>query len=53
MKQRNPAYKTIFSMAYLAVTVAATARVYTVLGGTYGRLASLQALMGAAMAYSW
>ena len=51
MKQRNPAYKTIFSMACLAVTVAATARVYTVLGGTYGQLASLQALMGAAMAY--
>ena len=51
MKQRNPAYKTIFSMACLAVTVAATARVYTALGGTYGQLASLQALMGAAMAY--
>ena len=51
MKQRNPAYKTIFSMACLAVTVAATARVYTVLGGTYGQLASLQALLGAAMAY--
>ena len=42
MKQRNPAYKTIFSMACLAVTVAATARVYTVLGGTYGQLASLR-----------
>jgi len=51
MKQRNPAYKTIFSMACLAVTVAATARVYSFLGGTYGQLASLQALMGAAMAY--
>jgi diguanylate cyclase (GGDEF)-like protein/putative nucleotidyltransferase with HDIG domain len=51
MKQRNPAYKTIFSMACLAVTVAATARVYEILGGTYGQLASLQALTGAAMAY--
>jgi diguanylate cyclase (GGDEF)-like protein/putative nucleotidyltransferase with HDIG domain len=51
MKQRNPAYKTVFSMACLAVTVATTARVYSFLGGTYGQLASLQALMGAAMAY--
>jgi diguanylate cyclase (GGDEF)-like protein/putative nucleotidyltransferase with HDIG domain len=51
MKQRNPAYKTIFSMACLAVTVAATARVYEALGGTYGQLTSLQALMGAAMTY--
>jgi diguanylate cyclase (GGDEF)-like protein/putative nucleotidyltransferase with HDIG domain len=51
MKQRNPAYKTIFSMACLAVTVASTASVYSALGGTYGQLASLQALMGAAMTY--
>ena len=34
----QPAYKTLFSMACLAVTVAATRRVYTWLGGTYGQL---------------
>jgi diguanylate cyclase (GGDEF)-like protein/putative nucleotidyltransferase with HDIG domain len=51
MKQRNPAYKTIFSMACLAVTVAAAGRVYETLGGTYEELTSLQALMGAAMTY--
>jgi diguanylate cyclase (GGDEF)-like protein/putative nucleotidyltransferase with HDIG domain len=51
MKQRNPAYKTIFSMACLVVTVAASASVYEALGGAYGRLASLQALIAAAMTY--
>jgi diguanylate cyclase (GGDEF)-like protein/putative nucleotidyltransferase with HDIG domain len=51
MKQRNPAYKTIFSMACLAVTVTASASVYTAFGGTFGELASLQSLMAAAMTY--
>jgi diguanylate cyclase (GGDEF)-like protein/putative nucleotidyltransferase with HDIG domain len=51
MKQRNPAYKTIFSMACLAVTVTTAASVYTALGGTYGEVASLQSLMAAAMTY--
>jgi len=51
MKQRNAAHKTAFSMACLAVTVAITGAVYAALGGTYGQLSSLQALMGAAMTY--
>ena len=51
MKQRNPAYKTLFSMACLAVTVVAASSVYSGLGGTYGQLSSLQALVGAAMTY--
>ena len=51
MKQRNPAYKTLFSMACLAVTVVAASRAYEWLGGTYGQISSLQALVGASMAY--
>jgi diguanylate cyclase (GGDEF)-like protein/putative nucleotidyltransferase with HDIG domain len=51
MKQRNPAYKTLFSMACLAVTVFAASSVYSALGGIPGQLSSLQALVGAAMTY--
>jgi len=53
MQERNPAYKTLFSMATLAVSVAAAGAVYTQLGGTYGSLPSspLQPLMAAAMIY--
>jgi diguanylate cyclase (GGDEF)-like protein/putative nucleotidyltransferase with HDIG domain len=53
MQERNPAYKTLFSMATLAVSVAAAGEAYTSLGGTYGTLpaAPLQPLMGAAMVY--
>ncbi|HET7221444.1 MAG TPA: diguanylate cyclase [Vicinamibacterales bacterium] len=51
MKQRNPAYKTLFSMSCLAVTVFAASIVYSGLGGIYGQLSSLQALVGAAMTY--
>ena len=38
MQERNPAYKTLFSMATLAVSVAAAGATYTGLGGTYGTL---------------
>ena len=53
MSERNPAYKTLFSMATLAVSVAAAGATYTSLGGTYGTLpaAPLQPLMAAAMIY--
>jgi diguanylate cyclase (GGDEF)-like protein/putative nucleotidyltransferase with HDIG domain len=53
MQERNPAYKTLFSMATLAVSVAAAGATYTGLGGTYGSLPSspLQPLMAAAMIY--
>jgi putative nucleotidyltransferase with HDIG domain len=53
MQERNPTYKTLFSMATLAVSVAAAGATYTYLGGTYGTLppAPLQPLMGAAMVY--
>jgi diguanylate cyclase (GGDEF)-like protein/putative nucleotidyltransferase with HDIG domain len=53
MGERNPAYKTLFSMATLVVTVAAAGATYTSLGGTYGQLpaAPLQPLMAAAMMY--
>jgi putative nucleotidyltransferase with HDIG domain len=53
MSERNPAYKTLFSMATLAVSVAAAGTTYTWLGGTYGTLppAPLQSLMAAAMTY--
>ena len=53
MQERNPFYKTLFSMATLAVSVAAAGATYTYLGGTYGRLsvAPLQPSMGAAMIY--
>jgi diguanylate cyclase (GGDEF)-like protein/putative nucleotidyltransferase with HDIG domain len=53
MQERNPAYKTLFSMATLAVSVAAAGATYTRLGGTYGSLPAspLQPLMAAAMIY--
>lgn len=53
MSERNPAYKTIFSMAALSLTVAASATTYRLLGGTYGTLppSPLQPLMAAAMMY--
>jgi len=53
MSERNPAYKTLFSMATLVVSVAAAGATYTSLGGTYGTLpaAPLQPLMAAAMIY--
>ena len=53
MKERNPPYKTLFSMATLVVSVAAAGATYTWLGGTYGTLpaAPLQPLMAAAMIY--
>jgi diguanylate cyclase (GGDEF)-like protein/putative nucleotidyltransferase with HDIG domain len=53
MQERNPTYKTLFSMATLAVSVAAAGATYTWLGGTYGTLpaAPLQPLMAAAMIY--
>ena len=53
MSERNPAYKTLFSMATLVISVAAAGATYTSLGGTYGRLpaAPLQPLMAAAMVY--
>ena len=38
MNQANPAYKTLFSMATLALTAAATGATYRWLGGTYGSL---------------
>jgi len=53
MSVPNPAYKTLFSMATLAVSVAAAAETYTSLGGTYGMLpaAPLQPLMASALVY--
>jgi diguanylate cyclase (GGDEF)-like protein/putative nucleotidyltransferase with HDIG domain len=53
MSVRNPAYKTLFSMATLAASVAAAGATYTSLGGTYGELplAPLQPLMAAALVY--
>jgi diguanylate cyclase (GGDEF)-like protein/putative nucleotidyltransferase with HDIG domain len=53
MGERNPAYKTLFSMATLAVSVAAAGAMYSAVGGTYGELpaAPLQSLMAAAMVY--
>jgi diguanylate cyclase (GGDEF)-like protein/putative nucleotidyltransferase with HDIG domain len=53
MNERNPAYKTAFSMAALALTVTIAGAAYRSLGGTYGALgpAPLQPLMAAAMTY--
>jgi diguanylate cyclase (GGDEF)-like protein/putative nucleotidyltransferase with HDIG domain len=53
MQERNPIYKTLFSMATLAASVAAAGATYTWLGGTYGTLpaAPLQPLMAAATIY--
>jgi diguanylate cyclase (GGDEF)-like protein/putative nucleotidyltransferase with HDIG domain len=51
MNQPNPAYKTLFSMATVVISVAAAGATYTWFGGTYGTLPSapLQPLMAAAM----
>jgi diguanylate cyclase (GGDEF)-like protein/putative nucleotidyltransferase with HDIG domain len=51
MNQRNPAYKTLFSMATVVISVAAAGATYTWFGGTYGTMpgAPLQPLMAAAM----
>ena len=51
MSEPNPAYKTLFSMATLVISVAAAGATYTSLGGSYGRLpaAPLQPVMAAAM----
>ena len=53
MSVPNPAYKTLFSMATLAVSVAAAGATYAGLGGTYGALSSppLQPMMAAALVY--
>jgi diguanylate cyclase (GGDEF)-like protein/putative nucleotidyltransferase with HDIG domain len=53
MQERNPVHKTLFSMATLAVSVAAAGATYAWLGGSYGSLpaAPLQPLMAAAMIY--
>ena len=53
MSVPNPAYKTLFSMATLAVSVAAASATYAGLGGTYGALSSppLQPMMAAALVY--
>jgi diguanylate cyclase (GGDEF)-like protein/putative nucleotidyltransferase with HDIG domain len=53
MSEPNPAYKTLFSMATLVVSVAAAGATYTFLGGSYGTLPSapLQPLLAAAMIY--
>ena len=40
MKARNPAYRTLFSMACLAITVQASGFVYLALGGVPGTLAA-------------
>ena len=53
MKERNPTYKTVFSMACLALTVAAAGFAYRWLGGTPGSLSAtpLQPLLAAALTY--
>ena len=53
MSERNPAYKTLFSMATLVISVAAAGATYTSLGGSYGTLPTspLHSLMAAAMTY--
>jgi diguanylate cyclase (GGDEF)-like protein/putative nucleotidyltransferase with HDIG domain len=53
MNERNPAYKTFFSMASVALSVTAAGATYSSLGGTRGDMpqASLQPLMAAAMTY--
>src|SRR4029078_5903071 len=37
MSERNPAYKTLFSMAALVISVAAAGATYAAFGGSYGR----------------
>jgi diguanylate cyclase (GGDEF)-like protein/putative nucleotidyltransferase with HDIG domain len=55
IKERNPAYRTLFSMACLIVTVQAAGYVYALLGGVPGRFDNLWALpkplVGAATTY--
>jgi diguanylate cyclase (GGDEF)-like protein/putative nucleotidyltransferase with HDIG domain len=56
MKTRNPVYRTLFSMACLAVTVQASGLAYTWLGGVPGQLshdvaAVARPLVGAATVY--
>jgi diguanylate cyclase (GGDEF)-like protein/putative nucleotidyltransferase with HDIG domain len=53
MSERNPAYKTLFSMATLVISVAAAGATYAAFGGSYGTLPAppLQSLMAAAMIY--
>jgi diguanylate cyclase (GGDEF)-like protein/putative nucleotidyltransferase with HDIG domain len=53
MSEPNPAYKTLFSMATLVISVGAAGAAYARLGGSYGTLpaAPLQSLMAAAMVY--
>ena len=53
MNERNPTYKTLFSMSTLAISVAAAGSTYRSLGGVFGALSTnpLQPLMGAAMTY--
>jgi diguanylate cyclase (GGDEF)-like protein/putative nucleotidyltransferase with HDIG domain len=56
MKTRNPPYRTLFSMACLAITVQAAGWLFLELGGTPGRLGATAAgmarpLVGAAMIY--
>ena len=53
MSVPNPAYKTLFSMATLAMSVAAAGATYAALGGTYGAVSSprLQPMMAAALVY--
>ncbi|MDP9322100.1 MAG: diguanylate cyclase [Acidobacteriota bacterium] len=54
IKERNPAYRTLFSMACLVVTVQAAGAIYERLGGEPGRFDILtlpKALVGAATSY--
>jgi diguanylate cyclase (GGDEF)-like protein/putative nucleotidyltransferase with HDIG domain len=56
MKTHNPAYRTLFSMACLAITVQASGYAYLALGGTPGALGPTWAdvvrpLLGAAIVY--
>src|SRR5262245_46661101 len=56
MQVRNPAYRTLFSMACLAITVQAAGLVYLALGGRPGMIGDTAAdvarpLLGAALAY--
>lgn len=53
MKERNPAHKTLFSMACLVLTIVIAGGTYRWLGGTPGKLAStpLQPLLAAVMTY--
>jgi diguanylate cyclase (GGDEF)-like protein/putative nucleotidyltransferase with HDIG domain len=53
-KERNPAHRTLFSMACLVVTVQAAGTVYSLLGGTPGMFAGwslARPLVGAATTY--